>query len=63
MGIASMNLTSGAFSEEFTVEASSGTYRLSELTELEILTGLDKQKSELMVGKVPHIIVVLKVWF
>lgn len=44
MGIASMNLTSGAFSEEFTVEAGSGTYRLSELTELEILTGLDKQK-------------------
>ena len=45
MGIASMNLTSGAFSEEFTVEAGSGTYRLSELTELEILTGLDKQKA------------------
>ena len=44
MGVASMNLVSGAFSEEFTVEASSGTYRLSELTELEILTGLDKQK-------------------
>lgn len=44
MGIASMNLVAGAFSEEFTVEAASGTYRLSELTDLEILTGLDKQK-------------------
>ncbi len=43
-GIACMNLEAGAFSETFEVEAPSGTYRLSELTELEILNGLDRQK-------------------
>lgn len=44
-GIARMNLQSGAFTEEFTVEAESGTYRLSDLTELESFTGIDRQKS------------------
>ena len=43
-GIASMNLEAGAFTEEFTVESPRETLRLSELTELEKFTGIDRQK-------------------
>lgn len=41
-GIASMNLDSGAYLEEFQVESPAATYRLSELTELEVFTAIDK---------------------
>ncbi|AYG00873.1 Gfo/Idh/MocA family protein [Lactococcus allomyrinae] len=43
-GIATMNLMSGAFREEFTVESQTETLRLSELTELEKFVGLDCQR-------------------
>ena len=43
-GIATMNLEAGAFTEEFIVESPKATLRLSELTELEKMTGIDRQK-------------------
>lgn len=43
-GIATMNLEAGAFTEEFIVESPNATLRLSELTELEKMTGIDRQK-------------------
>ena len=43
-GIATMNLEAGAFTEEFIVESPNATLRLSELTELEKMTGMDRQK-------------------
>ena len=43
-GIATMNLEAGAFTEEFIVESPNATLRLSELTELEKMTGTDRQK-------------------
>lgn len=43
-GIATMNLESGAFTEEFTVESPGETLRLSELTRLEKFEGLNRQE-------------------
>ena len=43
-GIPTMNLEAGAFTEEFIVESPNATLRLSELTELEKMTGIDRQK-------------------
>ncbi|MCT0456963.1 oxidoreductase [Lactococcus cremoris subsp. cremoris IBB477] len=43
-GIATMNLEAGAFTEEFIVESPNATLRLSELTELEKMAGIDRQK-------------------
>jgi virulence factor len=43
-GLATMNLVSGAFTEEFIVESENETLRLSELTELTKFIGIDQQK-------------------
>ncbi|GBG96744.1 Gfo/Idh/MocA family protein [Lactococcus termiticola] len=41
-GLASMNLDSGAVNEEFIVESPDESRKLSELTQLELMTGIDK---------------------
>jgi len=41
-GVASMNLDSGAVNEEFIVESPEESRKLSELTQLELMTGIDK---------------------
>ncbi|MCL2858728.1 MAG: Gfo/Idh/MocA family oxidoreductase [Streptococcaceae bacterium] len=43
--IARMNLQAGAFTEEFVVESPEGTYKLSDLTELEVAKGMEKTKT------------------
>lgn len=45
-GLAMMNLESGAFIEEFEVESSTGTHRLSELVHLEDFVNSDKTSHE-----------------